>query len=77
MNLYKYKEIIENINIIVIFSIPIISLVLYTLNKRKMMLLEFMIYIGEFIIYIYLNSYVIIGNINLVSMILILLKKKK
>ncbi len=54
MNLYKYKEIIENINIIVIFSIPIISLVLYTLNKRKMMLLEFMIYIGEFIIYIYL-----------------------
>ena len=72
MNLYKYKEIIENINIIVIFSIPIISLVLYTLNKRKMMLLEFMIYIGEFIIYIYLNSYVIIGNINLVSMILIL-----
>lgn len=72
MNLYKYKEIIENINIIVIFSIPIISLVLYTLNKRKMMLLEFMIYIGELIIYIYLNSYVIIGNINLVSMILIL-----
>lgn len=69
MNLYKYKEIIENINIIVIFSIPIISLVLYTLNKRKMMLLEFMIYIGELIIYIYLNSYVIIGNINLVSMI--------
>ena len=37
-----------------------------------MMLLEFMIYIGELIIYIYLNSYVIIGNINLVSMILIL-----
>ena len=70
MNLYKYKEILENINIIVIFSIPIISLILYTLNKRKVMILE--IYIGEFFIYLYLNSYIIIGNINLISMILIL-----
>ena len=48
MNLYKYKEILENINIIVIFSIPIISLILYTLNKRKVMILENLIYIGEF-----------------------------
>lgn len=72
MNLYKYKEILENINIIVIFSIPIISLILYTLNKRKVMILENLIYIGEFYIYIYLNSYIIIGNINLISMILIL-----
>lgn len=72
MNLYKYKEILENINIIVIFSIPIISLILYTLNKRKVMILENLIYIGEFFIYIYLNSYIIIGNINLISMILIL-----
>ena len=65
MNLYKYKEILENINIIVIFSIPIISLILYTLNKRKVMILENLIYIGEFFIYLYLNSYIIIGNINL------------
>lgn len=72
MNLYKYKEILENINIIVIFSIPIISLILYTLNKRKVMILENLIYIGEFFIYLYLNSYIIIGNINLISMILIL-----
>lgn len=72
MNLYKYKEILENINIIVIFSIPIISLILYTLNKRKVMRLENLIYIGEFFIYLYLNSYIIIGNINLISMILIL-----
>ncbi|WP_290459528.1 PAS domain-containing sensor histidine kinase [Romboutsia ilealis] len=72
MNLYKYKEIIENINIIVIFSIPIISLVLYKLNQRKMMLLEFMIYIGELIVYIYLNSYIIIGNIKLISIMLTL-----
>ena len=43
MNLYKYKEILENL-----------------------------IYIGEFFIYLYLNSYIIIGNINLISMILIL-----
>lgn len=72
MSLYKYKEILENINIIVIFSIPIISLILYTLNKRKVMILENLIYIGEFFIYLYLNSYIIIGNINLISMILIL-----
>ena len=72
MNLYKYKEILENINIIVIFSIPIISLILYTLNKRKVMILENLIYIGEFFIYLYLNSYIIIGNINLIIMILIL-----
>ena len=72
MNLYKYKEILENINIIVIFSIPIISLILYTLNKRKVMILENFIYIGEFFIYLYLNSYIIIGNINLISVILIL-----
>ena len=72
MNLYKYKEILENINKIVIFSIPIISLILYTLNKRKVMILENLIYIGEFFIYLYLNSYIIIGNINLISMILIL-----
>ena len=72
MNLYKYKEILENINIIVIFSIHIISLILYTLNKRKVMILENLIYIGEFFIYLYLNSYIIIGNINLISMILIL-----
>ena len=72
MNLYKYKEMLENINIIVIFSIPIISLILYTLNKRKVMILENLIYIGEFFIYLYLNSYIIIGNINLISMILIL-----
>ena len=72
MNLYKYNEILENINIIVIFSIPIISLILYTLNKRKVMILENLIYIGEFFIYLYLNSYIIIGNINLISMILIL-----
>ena len=72
MNLYKYKEILENINIIVIFSIPIISLILYILNKRKVMILENLIYIGEFFIYLYLNSYIIIGNINLISMILIL-----
>ena len=72
MNLYKYKEILENINIIVIYTIPIISLILYTLNKRKLMILEYLIYIGEFFIYLYLNSYIIIGNINLISMILIL-----
>ena len=66
MNLYKYKEILENINIIVIFYIPIISLILYTLNKRKVMILENLIYIGEFFIYLYLNSYIIIGNINLI-----------
>ena len=36
------------------------------------MLLEFAIYIGELFIYLHLNSYIIIGNINLVSMILIL-----
>lgn len=72
MNLYKYKEMLENINIIVIFSIPIISLILYTLNKRKVMILENLIYIGEFFIYLYLNSYIIIGNINLISVILIL-----
>ena len=72
MNLYEYKEILENINIIVIFSIPIISLILYTLNQRKVMLLEFAIYIGELFIYLYLNRYIIIGNINLISMILIL-----
>ena len=72
MNLYKYKEILENINIIVIFSIPIISLILYTLKKRKVMILEDLIYIGEFFIYLYLNSYIIIGNINLISVILIL-----
>ena len=72
MNLYEYEEILENINIIVIFSIPVISLILYTLNQRKVMLLEFAIYIGELFIYLHLNSYIIIGNINLVSMILIL-----
>ena len=47
MNLYKYKEILENINIIVIFSIPIISLILYTLNKRKVMILENLKYINK------------------------------
>ena len=72
MKLYKYNEILENINIIVIFSIPIISSILYTLNKRKVMILENLIYIGEFFIYLYLNSHIIIGNINLISMILIL-----
>ena len=51
MNLYKYKEILQNINIVVIFSIPIISLILYTLNQRKIMLLQVMIYIGEIFIY--------------------------
>ena len=72
MNLYKYKEILENINIIVIFSIPIISLILYTLNKRKGDdIRKFNIYRRVFI-YLYLNSYIIIGNINLISMILIL-----
>lgn len=72
MNLYEYKEILENINIIVIFSIPIISLILYTLNQRKVMILESVIYIGELFIYLCLNSYIIISNINLSSMILIL-----
>lgn len=72
MNLYKYKEILENINIIVIFSIPIISLILYTLNKKKGDdIRKFNIYRRVFI-YLYLNSYIIIGNINLISMILIL-----
>ena len=36
------------------------------------MILENLIYIGEFFIYLYLNSYIIIGNINLISVILIL-----
>ena len=56
MNLYKYKEILQNINIVVIFSIPIISLILYTLNQRKIMLLQVMIYIGEIFIYLYLKE---------------------
>ena len=43
MNLYEYKEILENINIIVIFSIPVITLILYVLNQRKVMLLEFIV----------------------------------
>ncbi len=72
MNLYEYKEILENLNIIVIFSILIISLILYTLNQRKVMLSEFAIYIGELFIYLYLNRYIITGNVNLISMILIL-----
>ena len=72
MNLYEYKEILENLDIIVIFSILIISLILYKLNQRKMMLLEFAIYIGELFIYLYLNRYIITGDINLINMILIL-----
>lgn len=72
MNLYKYKEILQNINIIVIFSIPIISLILYTLNQRKIMLLQFVIYIVEIFIYLYLNKYIITDSINLISMIIIL-----
>ena len=63
MNLYKYKEILQNINIVVIFSIPIISLILYTLNQRKIMLLQVMIYIGEIFIYLYLNRDNVIDSI--------------
>lgn len=70
MDLYEYKEIIENINIIVIFSIIVISLILYKLNQKKMILLEFAICIGE--LYIFLNSYIIISKINIISIILIL-----
>ena len=58
MNLYKYKEVLQNINIVVIFSIPIISLILYTLNQRKIMLLQVIIYIGEIFIYLYLNIWI-------------------
>ena len=72
MNLYKYKEILQNINIVVIFSIPIISLILYTLNQRKIMLLQVMIYIGEIFIYLYLNRDNVIDSINLINIVLIL-----
>ena len=40
MDLYKYKELLEVINIIVIFSIPMVSLIFYTLNKDSNLLLE-------------------------------------
>ena len=54
MDLYKYKELLEVINIIVIFSIPMVSLIFYTLNKDSNLLLESIIYILEFLIYILL-----------------------
>lgn len=72
MNLYEYKEILQNINIIVIFSISIVSLILYKLNQRKVILLEFVIYISEIFIYLYSNSYIITNSINLINMTLIL-----
>ena len=72
MNLYKYKEILQNINIVVIFSIPIISLILYTLNQRKIMLLQVIIYIGEIFIYLYLNIDNVIDSTNFINIVLIL-----
>ena len=72
MNLYEYKEILENINVIVIFSIPIMALILYALNKKKVMLLEFIVYLVELFIYLYLKNYIITGNINIVTILLIL-----
>ena len=71
MNLYEYKEILENINIIVIFSIPIITLILYVLNQRKVMLLEFIVYVVEFFTYVYLKNYIIMGTVSIVSILFI------
>ncbi|WP_296645082.1 hypothetical protein, partial [Romboutsia sp. 13368] len=54
MDLYKYKELLEVINIIVIFSIPMVSVIFYTLNKDTNLLIESIIYILEFFMYILL-----------------------
>jgi len=70
MNLYEYKEILENLNIIVIFSIPVIALILYALNKNKVMLLECVLYVFELYIYVFLNNYMIMENIIILVLIL-------
>ncbi len=69
MNLYEYKEILENINVIVIFSIPIITLIIYVLNKRKVMLLESIVYMVELFTYICLKNYVTIGILNITTIL--------
>jgi len=73
MGLYEYKEILENINIIVIFSNFIMTLIIYTLNKRKAILAGFTLYLVELFTYLYLNKYIILGNVS-VGIILITLK---
>ena len=71
MYLYKYKELLEVINIIVIFSIPMISLIFYTISKDKSVLSEIIIYIlvkekviNHFIALIYF-SFLKFFNINI------------
>ena len=73
MGLYEYTEILENINIIVIFSNLIMTLIIYTLNKRKTILAGCTLYLADIFIYLYLNKYIIFGNVS-ISIILIILK---
>ena len=73
MGLYEYTEILENINIIVIFSNLIMILIIYTLNKRKTILAGCTLYLADIFIYLYLNKYIILGNVS-ISIILIILK---
>ena len=73
MGLYEYTEILENINIIVIFSNFIMTLIIYTLNKRKTILAGCTLYLADIFIYLYLNKYIIFGNVS-ISIILIILK---
>ena len=69
MYLYKYKELLEVINIIVIFSIPMISLIFYTISKDKSVLSEIIIYILEFCMYTFLVNNERVSNFILFGVI--------
>ena len=77
MYLYKYKELLEVINIIVIFSIPMMSLIFYTISKDKSVLSEMIIYILELCMYTFLfnneriSNFIFFGVIFLLKLLII------
>lgn len=72
INLYEYREMLEIINIIVIFSIPLISIILYEVNKSQVRILETIIYIIELFIYILCNEYIMQGIIGIFTILFLL-----
>ena len=57
IDLYKYGEILGLINISVIISVTIISIILYKVSKETSLLITFGIYFSELILYYFLGIY--------------------
>ena len=77
INLYEQRELIELLNIVIIISIPIISMILYRISKNYLFSSILLIYILELFMFIFISNYSAIIHdkidiLNLVSLIYIL-----